>query len=121
MGSLVAERYDALLCDLDGVVYRGDEVIEGARAALDAVRRAGASLVFLTNNSSRTPEEVAKKLRRLGVQANGSEVVTSAVATASMLRREGVDGASAFVIGGRGVREALASVDVTVLDGAPDR
>ena len=86
---MLAARYDALLFDLDGVIYRGDEVVEGAPETIEAVRSAGPSVVFLTNNSSRTPERVAEKLVRLGVQADASEVMTSAVATAYMLARRG--------------------------------
>jgi glycerol 3-phosphatase-2 len=116
----LAQRYDALLLDLDGVVYRGDEVIPGAAEVLDEVRAGDARVLFLTNNSSKTPEQVASKLGAMGVRARPDEVLTSALATAEMLRREGRDGRSAFVIGERGIREALADAGIAVLDGEPD-
>jgi HAD superfamily hydrolase (TIGR01450 family) len=114
----IVSRYDAVFLDLDGVVYRGDQVVPGAKQALDVVR-GFVPLVFLSNNSSRTPEEVAAKLARLGVKASRDEVLTSALATAAFLRREGVSGQTAFVIGGRGLREALQSIGMRIL--ADDR
>jgi glycerol 3-phosphatase-2 len=120
MGALV-DRYDALFIDLDGVVYRGDRPVAGAVEALPEARRRGARILFLTNNSSRTPGEVAGKLERLGIAARPDEVLTSGVATASMLRREGWRGKTAFVIGERGVREALEDAGIRILDGETDR
>jgi glycerol-1-phosphatase len=116
---MLAARYDALLFDLDGVIYRGDEVVEGAPETIEAVRSAGPSVVFLTNNSSRTPERVAEKLVRLRVKADASEVMTSAVATADMLARRG--GGTAYVIGGEGVARALVDAGIDVVDGDPPR
>jgi glycerol 3-phosphatase-2 len=115
------ERYDALLLDLDGVLYRGDRVIDGVPETLHEIRGTGLAVLFLTNNSARTPEEVASRLHDMGISARPDEVLTSALATAAMLKREGADGASAFVIGERGIREALAAVGVVAIDGEPDR
>jgi glycerol-1-phosphatase len=117
----IAERYDALFFDLDGVVYRGDQAIPNAPRALNAVRDLPVNVLFLTNNSSKTPEEVARNLGRLGVRAIPEEVLTSGLATASMLRQEGAEGRTAFVIGERGVREALAAAGIRILDGEPER
>ncbi|HYV00734.1 MAG TPA: haloacid dehalogenase, partial [Actinomycetota bacterium] len=113
-----------MLLDLDGVVYRGDQAIPGAPEALERVRRLGIRMLFLTNNSARTPEQVAAKLEGIGVRAAPDEVLTSALATAHALGRElaGLDRGSptAFVIGERGIREALSGVGIELLDGEPD-
>lgn len=114
---MLAARYDALLFDLDGVLYRGDEPVPGAPETIDALRDAGAHIVFLTNNSSRTPEQVCAKLVAMGISAVHSEIVTSAVATADLLASRG--GGSAFVLGGDGVTSALANAGLEVLDGEP--
>jgi HAD superfamily hydrolase (TIGR01457 family) len=122
VGDRVLDRYDALLVDLDGVVYRGNEAIPGAADLLGAVRDAGRRVVFLTNNSSRTPDEVAGTLRAMGIPAGSDEVVTSALATAAMLRTGDPGGArTAFVVGRRGIREALAAIGVQVLDSTAER
>jgi glycerol 3-phosphatase-2 len=119
--AVLADRYDALLIDLDGVVYRGDQVIPAAAQTLPEVRSRGARVLFLTNNSARTPGQVAEKLRGLGIAAEPEDVLTSAVATAAMLRREGAEGLTAFVIGERGIREALEQTGIELLDGEPQR
>jgi glycerol-1-phosphatase len=117
----LAQRYDALFVDLDGVVYRGDHVVPAAPEVLVRVRDLNVKLLFLTNNSARTPQQVAERLRKLGVEAQPTEVLTSALATAALLRREASTGRKAYVIGERGVREALASEGIAILDGEPDR
>lgn len=116
----VARRYDALFVDLDGVVYRGDRAVAAAPSALEQVRALDIKLLFITNNSARTPEDVAGRLERLGVRADPSEILTSALATAALLRREGSSGQQAFVIGERGVREALQQVGIEIVDGEPE-
>jgi len=118
---MLAERYDALFIDLDGVVYRGDQAVPAALRVLPELRRLDTTILFLTNNSARTPEQVAQKLQGLGIEAVGTEVLTSALATAALLRREGAGERTAFVIGERGIREALEGVGVTLVDGQPDR
>ena len=112
-----ADRYDAFLFDLDGVLYRGDRSIPGAPHTLRALRERGREVVFLTNNSARTPEEVAEKLEGMGIPADPSRVVTSAMATASML--DGVR--SAFVIGEEGLHAALADAGVEVVGEETER
>jgi HAD superfamily hydrolase (TIGR01450 family) len=113
----IAARHDALFLDLDGVIYRGDRVIEGVPDVLRRLRGTGSKLLFITNNSSKTPEQVAAKLAGMGIEARPEEVLTSALATASMLRREGYEGKDAFVVGERGIVEALRAVGIRTVDG----
>ena len=115
---MLAERYDCILFDLDGVLYRGEGVVPSAPPTLAALRVRGVRPVFLTNNSSRTPLQVAEKLRGIGIEAEPGEVVTSALATAELLAERG--GGRAFVIGQDGVREALTGAGIRILDGEPE-
>lgn len=117
----LAERYGAVLFDLDGVVYRGQERVRGAADALAEISRRGVRRLFVTNNSTRTPDEVLAKLARAGVPAEGPDVLTSAQATAAFLKREHPAGSSVFVIGGRGLRLALEGAGLTVAGGDPER
>jgi len=117
----VAPRYDAVLLDLDGVVYRGNQVVAAAPQTLEGIRALGVRVLFLTNNSSRTPDEVASKLNGLGVTAKPQEVLTSALATAAMLRGEGFAGKTAFVIGETGIKQALREAGIQLVDGFPER
>jgi HAD superfamily hydrolase (TIGR01457 family) len=115
--STLAERYDAFLFDLDGVLYRGNEPIPGAADAVDRLRDLGKRLAFVTNNSARTPQQVAGHLRSLGVAADVGEVETSALATADLLSTRGIR--RVFVIGEAGIREALADRGIELVDGEP--
>jgi HAD superfamily hydrolase (TIGR01457 family) len=112
---MLADVYDCFLLDLDGVLFRGDQAVPGAPETLESLRRRRRALVFLTNNSSRTPEQVAGKLQRLGIEAHPAEVVTSAEATAELLAARG--GGSVFAIGGEGVLRALAAEGLRVVNG----
>ena len=67
---------EAVVSDLDGVVYRGDAPIDSAVEAFRRWRRAGIPYCFVTNNATQSPEAFAAKLTRLGVSASAAEVVT---------------------------------------------
>jgi glycerol-1-phosphatase len=107
---VLADPYDAILLDLDGVLYRWPEPIDGAAGAVRALRDAGKRIAFVTNNSSRAPAQVAERLASVAVDAKPEEVVTSALATATMLSERGVR--SAFVVGEEGLLRALADVGI---------
>ena len=115
----IVDGYGCVLLDLDGVLYRGERPVPGAAETMGALRARSVPVVFLTNNSARTPEQVAGKLGGLGIEASPSEVVTSALATADLLARRG--GGSAFVVGEVGVRAALSEAGIEVLDGEPEQ
>jgi glycerol-1-phosphatase len=85
------ERYEALLFDLDGTVYRGEQAIDAAPGAVEAAHRAGITVRFVTNNASRGPDEVARHLTDIGIPATPREVSTSAQAAAKVLA-DNVDG-----------------------------
>ncbi|WP_336923574.1 HAD-IIA family hydrolase [Aquipuribacter sp. SD81] len=123
----VLARYDGLLLDLDGVVYEDERPVAGAVAAIEAVRAAGVPVRFVTNNASRTPEQVAERLRRIGVPAVATEVLGSAQAAARLLagRPDVPAGGTVGVVGGDGLLVALRGagfdpVPVTALERAPD-
>ncbi len=111
---MLADPYDAILLDLDGVLYRWPEPIPGAAEAVGALRSSGKRVAFVTNNSSRTPTQVAEALASVGVDARAEEVVTSALATAAILVERGIG--SAFVIGEDGLLGALADAGIRVVD-----
>jgi HAD superfamily hydrolase (TIGR01450 family) len=106
------EQYAAVVCDLDGVVYRGPEAVEHAVAALTALT---VPIVFATNNASRPPEEVAAHLTDLGLHVTGRDVATSSQAGAVALSGLLPAGATILAVGGIGVREALQHHGFTVV------
>ena len=112
---MLIDRYDAVLFDLDGVLYRGGEPIAHAAETVARLRERGTRIAFVTNNSSRTPDAVAARLRTVGVDASVDEVVTSALATADLIAARGIG--DAFVVGGDGLRRALGNAGIAVVDG----
>lgn len=92
-------RYDALLLDLDGTVYRGREAVPGAVEAVASARGHGVGIRFVTNNASRSPRDVADHLTELGFNAALEEVSTSAQAGAEMLLDLVPAGATVLVLG----------------------
>lgn len=96
-----------VVCDLDGVVYRGSQVLPGASDALGRLREIGAALLFVTNNSTRTPEAAAGRITDMtGVRCDPDEVCTSPQAAALMLRP---DDSPVFVVGEEGIDGALVA------------
>jgi HAD superfamily hydrolase (TIGR01450 family) len=115
---VLADPYDVILLDLDGVLYRWPEPIPGAAEAVAALRKAGKRIAFVTNNSSRTPAQVAERLGSVGVVADPEEVVSSALVTATILAERGTR--SAFVIGEEGLVEALTDAGIRVVDASEE-
>lgn len=102
----LASAHDAVLLDLDGVVYRGDVAVPHA---VDALASVTGRLAFLTNNANRPPEVVAAHLTDLGLAADVDDVVTSAQAIASVMSRDLPPGAAVLTVGGEGLRQAVAA------------
>ena len=106
-GERLATSYDLVMFDLDGVVYLDGRAVDHAADSIADARRGGAHIAFITNNASRTPQEVAQQLRELGVDAASDDVVTSAQAAARLLLDRHGAGARVSVLGADGLLEAL--------------
>lgn len=106
----LAESYDALMLDLDGTVYLGGQPIDHVAPALARAKQQGARSVFVTNNASRPPAEVAGALAGMGVPAEPEDVLTSPQAAAVMLTDRHPAGTKVLVVGApwlvESVREA---------------
>jgi glycerol 3-phosphatase-2 len=100
--SILAQEHDCLLLDLDGTVFRGHEATPGAVETLAAI---GARILYVTNNASRGPAEVAQHLHAMGFAAKPEDVVTSAQSAANLLAAQLAPGAVVLVVG----TEALAA------------
>jgi glycerol-1-phosphatase len=114
----LAGGFRGIVFDLDGVIYLQDTVVAAAPRTLDQVRGLGVRIAFVTNNSYRPPERVVEKLNRLGVKAADGEVLTSAQAAVRLLGGpQGLDGVRVLVVGGPGLRQALAAAGARLVDG----
>lgn len=107
------------LIDMDGVIYRGNQLIPGADRFIKELRSADIPFMFLTNNSQRTRRDVATKLQRLGMDVEEEHVFTCAMATARFLARQ-KPGGTAFVIGEGGLLHALHTNGYSIVDKDPD-
>jgi HAD superfamily hydrolase (TIGR01450 family) len=100
---------DGLIIDLDGVVWLGDDPIEGAAEAIAAVRAKGTRILFLTNEPGSSRSDVAARLTGMGIPATASDVMTSAAATARVLAAlSGLASRRAFVVGPPALHDEIA-------------
>jgi glycerol 3-phosphatase-2 len=99
-GTELISDFDALLADLDGVVYAGPHAIPGAVESLRRLAEIGVGLGYVTNNASRTPAEVAQHLRDLGAPAEDHQVVSSPQAAGELLASLLPAGARVLITGG---------------------
>ena len=107
------------LIDMDGVLYRGSEVIRGASHFVAELRRRDIPFRFLTNNSQRNRRDIVAKLARMGIDVEEHHVYPCAMATASFLERQ-KPGGTAFVIGEGGLLTALHQHGYAIVDHDPD-
>lgn len=113
---MISPEFDGLVCDLDGVVYRGNNVVEGAVEAINRLREMDVKVLFCTNNSNPTIGGYIEKLSGFGLRVTTDDILTSATVTAEVLQQRGFPGRTAIVVGGDGLREALGSVCISVKD-----
>lgn len=113
-------RHDVLLADLDGTLYRGQYAVPGAvEAVLDAAQR-GVRTIYVTNNASRRPADVARHLGELGFPATVPDVVASSQAAAAMLADQLEPGARVLVVGTEALAEEVTAAGLGVADRAED-
>jgi len=107
------------LIDMDGVIYRGSNLIPGADRFVAELLDLGLPFFFLTNNSQRTRRDVVTKLGRLGIHVEASHIFTCAMATARFLATQ-KPGGTAYVIGEGGLLQALHHNGYSIVDHDPD-
>jgi 4-nitrophenyl phosphatase len=99
-----------VICDIDGVVYRGDQLVPGSDDALDRLIRAGVHVWFATNNSTKTPKMVSDRITAMtGVAVAPESIVTSSEAAVGMLREHD---RPVMVLGSSGIIGALSQAGI---------
>lgn len=119
-GPGLTETFDVALLDLDGVVYLGDEPAPYAVEALSAARRDGMRMAYVTNNASRSPDDVAAQLAGYGLDATVEEIVTGAQAAAALLAERLSPGDAVLVTGTAALRDAVTAAGLRVVPTADD-
>jgi HAD superfamily hydrolase (TIGR01450 family) len=112
----LADDFDGLLIDLDGVVWIGREPIPGSIETLAALLAAGKRIVFVTNNPAKFPAAYAERLRGLGVSVDAEQIVTAGVVAARLAGEAAGRGGGVFVIGGAPLKEMVAATGAALLE-----
>lgn len=107
MAERLIDRFDAVLSDLDGVVYAGPHAIPGAPEVLVRVSEEGRSVVFVTNNASRSVDSVAAHLTELGIPTGPDGVVSSAQAGAELLAQRLPAGSKVLITGSQALADLV--------------
>lgn len=107
------------ICDMDGVLYHGSHLLDGAKEFVNSLREMDKKFLFLTNSSERSRRELSQKLSRMGIEVDEKYFYTSALATAAFLHSQ-QPGGSAFVIGEAGLINALYDAGFSMNDVNPD-
>lgn len=100
-------KFTGLILDMDGVLYRGNQPLPGARELIPALRGAGLSFILLTNNSTLTPQDYSAKLARMGIVVDPEAIFTSAMATSLYLMQHYPRGGGVYVLGESGLLSTL--------------
>lgn len=105
-------QIDMVVFDLDGTIYNGDTLIDGADQVVRYFRSLGKAAFFGTNNSTKSREKIAGKLCNMGIPCEKEEVVTSSFLAAEYIEKMGLD--HFFVYGTQGLIAELESRGINV-------
>ncbi len=97
----------AVLLDMDGVLYVGDQPLPGVRELLAYLEATGRKWLCVTNNSSRTSQTFSEKLAAMGIAVDPGHILGSAEATANWLAEQSPNGAKVIMMGEASLRSAL--------------
>ena len=112
---MLPSNIKALILDMDGVIWRADSPIGNLSEIFKHIEARGLKYVFATNNGTKTPEQYAVTLEKLGVRVSTEQVVTSALGMAYMLGQKFSRGMKVFMVGEDGTRAALEEKGFDVL------
>lgn len=107
-------HYQGVVFDLDGTIYRGNHLLPGAAGAVRRVREAGASVLFFSNNPSRSREAYATKLEDLGIEVTPDEVLSAGTVTTRFLATEHPED-SVFVVGATGLLQQFKAAELKIV------
>lgn len=112
-------NYKGYLIDLDGTMYNGEAIIDGAKDFINELNHNQIPYLFLTNNATKSQEEAASKLLKMGFDVTAEHMYTSSMATAEYLQRHHV-GERAFVVGTHSLKSLVAEAGLTMVDNGAD-
>jgi len=107
------------LLDMDGTIYLGEKLLEGALEFIDLLHQRGCDYLFLTNNSSKDSQQYVDKLARLGLLVSRDKIMTSGEATAMHVQRQ-KPGARVYVVGTEAFENEFRARGFVLTDEMPD-
>lgn len=122
--SELLDKTDVFIFDCDGVIWKGDSLIDGVPAILDMLRRAGKRIFFVTNNSTKSRKGYLSKFLSLGLEnVQAEEIFSSSFAAAAYLEQTKFKetGKKVYIIGEVGIEEELDLIDVPYIGGTADK
>ena len=119
MGIEIIRDKEGFICDMDGVIYHGNKILDGVREFVNWMIENNKKFVFLTNSPEKTPHELSMKLERMGLSVSPEHFYTSAMATAEFLNSQ-APGCTAYVIGEAALSKALYDQKIYMNDINPD-
>ena len=120
MADRLVDGYDAVLFDLDGVIYLGPAAVPGAPEVMAALGQAGTGVMYVTNNAARSADTVVKQLRGLGFAAGPENVLTSAQVAAVGLAEVLPRGAKVLVAGSASLAGLISEAGLVPVASAED-
>lgn len=117
----LVDSVDAFLFDCDGVIWKGDKLIEGVPETMELLRKMGKKLVFVTNNSRKSRRQYSNKFRALGLEVTAEEIFTSSFAAAMFLKLNNFSTEKkVYVVGEDGILEELKLAGFECFGGPED-
>ncbi len=112
----------SVISDMDGVIYRGKQLIPGAKDFVQQLLSNKVPFLFLTNNAEQTPHDLSLKVEQLGISGlTEDNFITAAMATAMFLKTQNrKPNPKAYVIGGGGLMNELYKVGFSISESSPD-
>lgn len=112
-------EFSAYLFDLDGTIYVGNRVLDGAGAAIHTLREQGKAVMFATNTTLYTREQVRRKLAGLGIDCSTDEIIT-ALTVAGKYFRENAPDARIYPLGGEAMSIELTGLGLNITQHAEE-
>jgi len=108
------DKYDTYIFDMDGVIWRGSEIILDSVNTIKLLINRGFNTIFLTNNSTRSREMYRRKLKRIGIKVPIENIFTSSYCTAKYIY-EKFGGGKAYIIGEIGLKRELTNFNIRIV------
>lgn len=121
-GALTSEfldSFDTVLTDCDGVLWEGNEAIQGSPQTINLLREAGKKIIYVTNNGTRSRKEYVKKCQKLGFGGDFTEIFTTSYLCAKYLQLQNFN-KKVYIFGNEGIAKELDEASIKHTGTEPD-